>query len=123
MGHAVQPEDHLLEEIAGVIWRKRRLRLAEAGSYWTNVDKATDFSSITFNKQRVGPILEALVTTPAETAKDIVEVQNRMASLKRARELLMANKAGAYEAAMAGAGRTNPGALARAYRPGTRSFK
>ena len=94
-------EDHLLEEIAGVIWRKRRLRLAEAGSYWTNVDKATDFSSITFNKQRVGPILEALVTTPAETAKDIVEVQNRMASLKRARELLMANKAGAYEAAMA----------------------
>jgi len=94
-------EDHLLEEIAGVIWRKRRLRLAEAGSYWTNVDKATDFSSITFNKQRVRPILEALVTTPAETAKDIVEVQNRMASIKRAGEILMANKAGAYEAAMA----------------------
>ena len=26
-------EDHLVEEIAGVIWRKRRLRLAP-GSYW-----------------------------------------------------------------------------------------
>jgi hypothetical protein len=29
-------EDHLIEEIAGVVWRKRRLRLAEAGSYWKN---------------------------------------------------------------------------------------
>ena len=39
-------EDHLVEEIAGVIWRKRRLRLAEAGSYWKNVDRATDFFRI-----------------------------------------------------------------------------
>ena len=26
-------EEHLVEEVAGVIWRKRRLRLAEAASY------------------------------------------------------------------------------------------
>ena len=91
-------EDHLVEEIAGVIWRKRRLRLAEAGSYWKNVDKATDFSWESLNKRR---ILDAILTTPAGTAKDIVEVQNRMASIKMAQEILMANKAGAYEAAMA----------------------
>jgi hypothetical protein len=94
-------EDHLVEEIAGVIWRKRRLRLAEAGSYWKNVDKATDFSSDSFDKRRVLPTLDALLTTPAGTAKDIAKVQNRLTAVSRARDILMAGKAGAYKAAMA----------------------
>lgn len=94
-------EDHLVEEIAGVIWRKRRLRLAEAGSYWKNVDKATDFSSDSFDKRRVLPTLDALLTTPAGTAKDIAKVQNRLTAVSRARDILMAGKPGAYKAAMA----------------------
>jgi hypothetical protein len=94
-------EDHLVEEIAGVIWRKRRLRLAEAGSYWKNVDKATDFSSDSFDERRVVPTLDALLTTPAGTARDIAEVQNRLTAVSRARDILQAGKPGAYKAAMA----------------------
>src|SRR5205085_7267406 len=85
-------EDHLVEEIAGIIWRKRRLRLAEAGSYWKNVDKATDFSSDSFDERRVVPTLDALLTTPAGTARDIAEVQNRLTAVSRARDILQAGK-------------------------------
>src|SRR5437764_11686857 len=68
-------EDHLIEEIAGVIWRKRRLRLAEAGSYWKNVDKAAEFTLDTFEKRRAVPMMDALLTTPAGTAKETAEVR------------------------------------------------
>lgn len=94
-------EDHLVEEIAGVIWRKRRLRLAEAGSYWKNVDRATDFFSDSSDEPRVVLTLDALLTTPAGTAKDIAEVQNRLTAVSRARDILTAGKTGAYKAAMA----------------------
>lgn len=94
-------EDHLVEEIAGVIWRKRRLRLAEAGSYWKNVDRATDFFSDSSDEPRVVLTLDALLTTPAGTAKDIAEVQNRLTAVSRARNILTAGKTGAYKAAMA----------------------
>jgi len=94
-------EDHLVEEIAGVIWRKRRLRLAEAGSYWKNVDRATDFFSDSSDEPRVVLTLDALLTTPAGTAKDIAEVQNRLTAVSRARDILTAGKTGAYKAAIA----------------------
>ena len=93
-------EDHLIEEIAGVIWRKRRLRLAEAGSHWKNVNKATDFSS-DIDERRAVLTLDALLTTPAGTAKDIAEVQNRLTAVSRARDILKAGKSGAYKAALA----------------------
>jgi hypothetical protein len=34
--HAPQEptEEHLVEELAGILWRKRRLRLAEAAAHW-----------------------------------------------------------------------------------------
>src|SRR4051794_39296211 len=33
-------EEHLVEELAGVLWRKRRLRLAEAASYRRGLEEA-----------------------------------------------------------------------------------
>src|SRR5215472_15674883 len=42
-------EEHLVEEIAGVIWRKRRLRLAEAASHRRGIEKATGRFSYTLN--------------------------------------------------------------------------
>ena len=33
-------EEHLVEELAGVLWRKRRLRLAEAATHRRGLDKA-----------------------------------------------------------------------------------
>src|SRR6266511_3316599 len=37
-------EDHLVEELAGVLWRKRRLRLAEAAAHRRGLDKAIEDS-------------------------------------------------------------------------------
>src|SRR5215472_21843 len=42
-------EEHLVEEIAGVIWRKRRLRLAEAASHRRGIQEVTGRFSYTLN--------------------------------------------------------------------------
>src|ERR687883_557046 len=34
-------EEHLVEELAGILWRKRRLRLAEAASFRRGLEDAT----------------------------------------------------------------------------------
>src|SRR5271156_1538125 len=40
--HAPQgpTEEHLVEELAGILWRKRRLRLAEAAAYRRGLEEA-----------------------------------------------------------------------------------
>ena len=101
-------EDHLVEEIAGVIWRKRRLRLAEAASYRRGLEKATERHSKTLDRALiqvertlpVGPIIDAVTATPSATAKDLVEWKRREASAQSALEILSAGKPGAYEAAL-----------------------
>jgi hypothetical protein len=102
-------EDHLVEEIAGIIWRKRRLRIAEAALHRRGIEKATEILSDTLEtaliqverQGPVGPILGAITATPATTAKELVELKNREASARRALEILNAGKAEAYEAALA----------------------
>src|SRR5215472_12341799 len=96
-------EEHLVEEIAGVIWRKRRLRLAEAASYRRGLEAtAGPFSNILSRALiQVESIIDAATGTPSGTAEDLVELKNRQASAQKAREILGAGKAGAYEAALA----------------------
>src|ERR671933_1978475 len=36
-------EEHLVEELAGILWRKRRLRLAEAASFRHKLARAASF--------------------------------------------------------------------------------
>jgi len=102
-------EEHLVEEIAGVIWRKRRLRLAEAASHRRGIEKATAPFSGTLSTALnqvdralpLGPIIEAVSATPSVTAKDLAELKRRNASLHLALEILSVGKPGAYEAALA----------------------
>jgi hypothetical protein len=102
-------EDHLIEEIAGVIWRKRRIRFAEAASYRRGLEKTANPLSGTLDTALVqvegtlplGPIIDAVTATPSATAKDLVELKRREASTRSALEILSAGKAGAYEAALA----------------------
>jgi hypothetical protein len=102
-------EDHLIEEIAGVIWRKRRLRLAEAASYRRGIKKATNPFSDTLDTALnqverappLGPIIDAVSATPSTTAKDLVDLKRRNASVQLALKILSAGKPGAYEAALA----------------------
>jgi hypothetical protein len=102
-------EDHFIEEIAGVIWRKRRLRFAEAASYRRGLEKTANPLSGTIDRALVqvegilplGPIIDAVTATPSATAKDLIELKRREASTRSALEILSAAKAGAYEAALA----------------------
>lgn len=97
-------EEHLVEEIACVIWRKRRLRLAEAGSYQRGIAQATEPLSdtlITALKVGIRPIIMDIVSgTPSVTARDLAALERRDA-LRRALEILREGKPGAYEAALA----------------------
>jgi len=99
-------EEHLVEEIAGVIWRKRRLRLAEAASHRRGIEKATGPFSDTLKTalnqvERLGPIIDAVSATFSVTAKDLAELKRRNASLLLALEILRVGKPGAYDAALA----------------------
>ena len=99
----------VIEEIAGVIWRKGRLRLAEAASHRRGIGKATAPFSHTFDialnqverALPLGPIIDAVSATPSVTAKDLAELKRRNASLRLALEILSVGKPGAYEAALA----------------------
>jgi len=102
-------EDHFVEEIAGVIWRKRRLRFAEAASYRRGLENTAHPLSGTIDRALIqvertlplGRIIEAVTATPSATAKDLIELKRREAATRSALEILSAGKAGAYEAALA----------------------
>src|SRR5271163_4446121 len=40
-------EEHLVEELAGILWRKRRLRLAEAAAHRRGLDRTLNSSRTT----------------------------------------------------------------------------
>jgi hypothetical protein len=121
-------EDHLIEEIAGVIWRKRRLRFAEAASYRRGLETTANPLLGTLNTALVqvedtlplGPIKDAVTATPSATAKDLVELKRREASTRSALEILSAGKSGCLRSGVGRAGRTNADILARAARPRAR---
>jgi hypothetical protein len=102
-------EDHLVEEIAGVFWRKRRLRLAETALYRGGLVAAAAPLLGTLDRalshiERTGlpePVIEAITATPLGTAKVLDELKKRQASAQIALEILNAGRADAYEAGLA----------------------
>ena len=64
-------EEHLVEEIACVIWRKRRLRLAEAGSYQRGIAQATE------------PLSDTLITALKVGLRPIMDITDAAADSKR----------------------------------------
>jgi hypothetical protein len=102
-------EEHLVEELAGILWRKRRLRLAEAAahrrglegtlaSYRETVKVALVHLDTTNQSERVVDAIRATVT---DTDEDIREMQEDEAMTRRALDLLGAKRNDAYEAALA----------------------
>lgn len=102
-------EEHLVEELAGVLWRKRRLRLAEAAahrrglegtlaSYRETVKVALVHLDTTGQSERV---VDAIRATVADTDEDIAEMETDEAMTRRALELLGSKRNDAYEAALA----------------------
>jgi len=109
--HAPQgpTEEHLVEELAGILWRKRRLRLAEAAahrrgldgtlaSYRETVKVALVHLDATDQSERV---VDAIRATAADTDDDIREMDEDEAMTRRALDLLGSRRNDRYEAALA----------------------
>ncbi|KAF0128000.1 MAG: hypothetical protein FD152_2411 [Xanthobacteraceae bacterium] len=104
------PEEHLVEELAGILWRKRRLRLAEAAahrrgldstltSYRETVKVALVHLDATDQSERV---VDAIRTTAADTEDDVREMRDDEAMTRRALDLLGSRcNNDPYEAALA----------------------
>ena len=77
--HAPQgpTEEHLVEELAGILWRKRRLRLAEAAAYRRGLARTIAPYRETVKaalvhldpKQQFEKVVNAIRATPAETTE------------------------------------------------------
>jgi hypothetical protein len=102
-------EEHLVEEIAGILWRKRRLRLAEAAahrrgldgtlaSYRETVKVALVHLDTAGQSERV---LDAIRATAADTEGDIADMTADEVMTRRALDLLGSKRNDAYEAALA----------------------
>ena len=102
-------EEHLVEEIAGILWRKRRLRLAEAAahrrgldgtlaSYRETVKVALVHLDTTGRSERV---VDAIRATAADTEEDLADMTADEVMTCRALDLLGSKRNDAYEAAVA----------------------
>jgi hypothetical protein len=102
-------EEHLVEELAGVLWRKRRLRLAEAAAHRRGLEST--FSSyrdtakaalahITKADNSVD-VSEAVHITPADTQDELRDLDDDEAMTRRALDVLDSGRNDAYESALA----------------------
>jgi hypothetical protein len=102
-------EEHLVEELAGILWRKRRLRLAEAAAhrrgleatlspYRETVKSALVHLDASNNSEWV---VNAIRATPTDTEEDIAEMVADEAMTRRALDLLGTKRNDAYEVALA----------------------
>ena len=109
--HAPQgpTEEHLVEELAGILWRKRRLRLAEAAAHrrgleaalspWQNTVEAA-LLHLDASSQCEG-VVDAIRATQADTEEDIADLEADEALTRRALDLLGSDRNDAYEVALA----------------------
>jgi hypothetical protein len=102
-------EEHLVEELAGVLWRKRRLRLAEAAAqrrglegtlspYRETVKLALVHLDAGCQSERV---LDAIRATSTDTEEDILGMEEVEAMARRVLDLLDSRRNDRYEIALA----------------------
>ena len=96
--HAPQgpTEEHLVEEIASILWRKRRLRLAEAAAHRRGLDGTLSSRRETVKvalvhldaKSQSERAVDAIRATAADTEEDIADMTADEAMTRRALDLL-----------------------------------
>ena len=98
--HAPQgpTEEHLVEEIAGIMWRKRRLRLAEAAAHRRGLEETLESYRETV---KVALVHLDTLATAADTQEDMADMAADEAMTRRALELLGSKRNDAYEAGLA----------------------
>jgi hypothetical protein len=102
-------EEHLVEELAGIFWRKRRLRLAEGAAYRRGLSATTLPDGYTVNRALVLTdcsgrsewVGSAIRATASDTQDDIEDTEQDEAVTRRALDLLGSKQNDAYEAALA----------------------
>ena len=109
--HAPQgpTEEHLVEELAGIVWRKRRLRLAEAAAHrqglYETMDKYSKTARVALAHLHKGEgtqgVEDAIRDTPAGADDAARDLQADEAMSRRAVGLLDSRRNDRYEAALA----------------------
>ena len=98
-------EEHLVEELAGVIWRKRRLRLAEGAALQWRLKRVTSPYEETVKAalahlnpcRQIEKVGDAITATAKETEAELADLWADEAMTNHALELLAAAQAGAYD--------------------------
>jgi hypothetical protein len=109
--HAPQgpTEEHLVEELAGIMWRKRRLRLAEAAAHRKGLNgtlgRYSDTAKVALvhlgSAGRSEGVAEAMRTTAGDTEQELRDIQDDEAAARRALNRLGSRRNDPYEAALA----------------------
>jgi hypothetical protein len=104
-------EEHLVEEIAGILWRKRRLRLAEAAAIRGGLPDATISSRCRWTAEKAvahqrasateEELVEAVQATAEDTTSDLADLAADEARTLQATAMLEAGGKGAYKQALA----------------------
>ena len=102
-------EQHLVEEVAGILWRKRRLRLAEAAAFRCGLEDTLrsyrDTAKVALAHLHPSgdpeAVADAVRATTADTEEDVADVAADEAMTHRALALLSSLRNDAYEAALA----------------------
>ena len=102
-------EEHLVEELAGIIWRKRRLRLAEAAAHRRGLKNTIKPYQETVEAalvhldtgKQIERVVDAISATPEGTAQEIRNLEEDEAMTLKALEILRTGKYDAYENALA----------------------
>jgi hypothetical protein len=109
--HAPQgpTEEHLVEELAGVIWRKQRLRRAEAAAHRSTLQltmacyrDTADAALAHLGRSAQGENVRAAVAAPdADTSREMAEIDEVRLAADQALQRLRDDDPAAYDAALA----------------------
>ena len=108
--HAPQgpTEEHLVEELAGILWRKRRLRMAEAAAYHHGLRDALPSYDHTVaaalvhlgQGETIEHVADAIQATPERTADELSDLAEDEAMTARALDTLSVGGPKAYDIAL-----------------------
>lgn len=100
---------HLVEEIAGVIWRKRRLRMAEAATHQKGLERAGDTFNNTVKhalahlrpKKVTDEVRQALVTSAKDTDAELRSLKSELKTCRKLADELDNDAETTFDAASA----------------------
>jgi hypothetical protein len=102
-------EEHLVEELAAIFWRKRRLRLAEAAAHRRGLEdtfstyRETSKAALAYvgASDQSEDVADAIRATVTDTEEEKIDIASDEVMTRRALDLLSTKRNDAYEAALA----------------------